>query len=405
FHDFLNNREKSLTYYEKSLSIARDLKVVDKMITVYALGVDIYTKQDNYVKALEASQRQFALYDSALNIAKNNKVAEMREKYETDKKEADNQNLIKDKQLAALSIKEKENQNTFLIMVTALFLVVALAVIVIFYYTRKRKKELETRNALITGINKKLNQSQNALLEANKTRDKFFALIAHDLRGPIASFQGIGRLIDYSLGKGKLENLKELIFSVDESASRLNSLLDNLLKWALSQTGALSFSPTSFNMTDLVDDTVEIYSQSYEAKNIELINEISGKNIVFADQNSVSTVLRNLLGNALKFSESGSQVTIASEIQEGQIIVNITDQGVGIPPDKLQDIFSMDDQKSTAGTQGEKGTGLGLMLCKEFILNNNGKIEIVSVPGQGTTITFSLPLPKHVDSEVLVASH
>lgn len=319
-------------------------------------------------------------------------INELNTQYETEKKENEILALQKDKALADLSIAAEKNKN-LLLLIGSLLIAAILVFITYFYFqTRKKKKETDKRNELITNINKKLSQSQDDLLLANKTRDKFFALIAHDLRGPIASFQGIGKLIDYTLKKGNLENTQTLIHSVDESASRINSLLDNLLKWALSQTGSLSFSPVPVHLNVVLKDMIAIYEQSFLAKNISIENNIPEDLWVYADLNSISTVLRNLIGNALKFNEDGGSILLESKAINKHIEISVIDEGVGIPDDKLATIFNLNDKKSTAGTKGEKGTGLGLMLCKEFITKNGGEISIESTIGKGTRITFSLPI-------------
>lgn len=392
FHGTLTDRHQAIEYYEKSLAIGLELNVVDKIISTYDVGIEMYDSWGDYQKALEISLLRYDLYVEALNLKRNNQVAEMREKYETQKKEVDIINLRKDNTLAELTIEKEKDKNLILIIVSLLVAVVLMFVIFVYLQTRKRRREADKRNEFITSINKKLSQSQDALLEANKTRDKFFALIAHDLRGPIASFQGIGRVISYTLKKGKLENTQELIQSVDESASRINSLLDNLLKWALSQTGGLPFKPVPLNLIETIKDTILIYEQGFEVKNIRVENNTPEDLWVFADLNAVSTVIRNLLGNAQKFTLEGGTVTLETCQVDQFVEVTISDNGVGIPAEKLKNIFRLDDKKSTPGTQGEKGTGLGLMLCEQFIVKNGGQITVESEVDQGTSITFSLPL-------------
>ncbi|MEQ9297264.1 MAG: tetratricopeptide repeat protein [Cyclobacteriaceae bacterium] len=402
FHGTLTDRHQAIEYYEKSLSIGLELNVVDKIISTYDVGIEIYDSWGDYQKALEISLLRYDLYDEALNLKRNNQVAEMREKYETQKKEVDIINLRKDNTLAELTIEKEKDKNLILIIVSLFVALVLIFVIFIYLQASKRKKETEQRNELITDINKKLSRSQDALIVANKTRDKFFALIAHDLRGPISSFQGIGRMIAYTLKKGRSENTLELIKSVDESANRINSLLDNLLKWALSQTGTLPFRPQPLDLNMALQDTLEMYEHSFSAKNITLESDMPNELWVYADHNSVSTVMRNLLGNAQKFTPDGGHVQLEGKIVNQYAEVTVTDNGVGIPPEKLAHIFNLDHQKSTMGTHGEKGTGLGLMLCEEFIAKNGGEITIQSQVGQGTSITFSLPLANNQAAKVPV---
>ncbi|MFK7953664.1 MAG: ATP-binding protein [Ekhidna sp.] len=378
-YSLLGNLDQVDIYFEKTLTLAIRLKQKSKLLDTYILGSEMFADLDNYERAYELSVLHRELYDSLLGMEKNERVAEMREKYETAEKENQIDSLEKDKQFA--------------LAIIVIVIIIAASLIFFFLQAQLQKRRLQKSNELITSINKRLNQSQDELIKSNRTKDKFFALVAHDLRGPITSFQGVGRILAYAMEKGGQERVQELIQTIDESASGINALLDNLLKWSLSQTDAIPFNPEPINLYVLVEEVVMIYHQSLEAKSISIDYGINKELFVEADGNMLSSVLRNLIGNAIKFTPDEGKIEIESELKE-EIWVSVKDTGIGMDGEKLSQIFRLDENKSTSGTRGEKGTGLGLVLCKEFIEANKGVITINSKVDSGTVVAFSLPVLK-----------
>ena len=386
----LGDYQKADYHFQQSYDLAIEVNAPNKLLTLYEVQAEAYSQRGQFEKAFQYSVLYNELYDSLLNAEKNLQIAEMREKYETDQKEAAIQELQVREELA-------KNRNTILIITSLLFLIATISGFLLFFQIRRRKRETDERNTLVTTINKKLSDSQDELLALNKTKDQLFGVIAHDLRGPITSFQGIGKLIEYTLRKGGEDKLQELISSIDKSAQGVNSLLDNLLKWSLSQTGALSFKGDALNLKQLIEDIADVYIPTSQSKHIELNILIDIDLWVYGDRNMLSTVMRNLIGNALKFTPEGGRVSVTHKIENGQLAIQVDDTGVGIPKEKLGSIFQLSGNKSTIGTEGEKGTGLGLMLCKEFIEAHDGTITITSEPGSGTCISFTIPLEKTHD--------
>ncbi|MBO3697335.1 ATP-binding protein [Roseivirga sp. E12] len=384
-YSVLGDHQKADYHFQQSYDLAIQVNAPNKLLNLYEAQGEVYSQRGEYEKAFGYAVLYNKLYDSLLNAERNAQMVEMREKYETDQKEAAIQELQIREQLA-------KNRNTILVITSLLFLIATISGFLLFFQIRKRKREADERNALVTSINKKLSDSQDELLALNKTKDQFFAVIAHDLRGPITSFQGIGKLIEYTLQKGGEDKLQELITSIDNSAQGVSTLLDNLLKWSLSQTGTLAFKGDSLNLTQLISDIADIYASTSQSKGVEL-NILIDKDLwVYGDRNMLSTVLRNLIGNALKFTPHDGCITVVHRVENNHLTIEVCDSGIGIPEEKLDKIFDLSENKSTLGTQGEKGTGLGLMLCKEFIEAHGGTINITSKPGNGTSISFSLPM-------------
>jgi signal transduction histidine kinase len=189
------------------------------------------------------------------------------------------------------------------------------------------------------------------------------------------------------------EELKEFLDEMNKSAKKLNSLLENLLQWSRSQTGRLQFNPDSFDLRDIVENSIMLLKMNADKKSIDLVSEVDDGSMVYADINMVDTVLRNLISNAIKFTPEEGRITISDRIDGGFRIVSVSDNGMGISSEDIEKLFRIDVHHTTIGTSKEKGTGLGLILCKEFIEKNGGEISVESELGEGTTFHFSLPLP------------
>jgi PAS domain S-box-containing protein len=218
--------------------------------------------------------------------------------------------------------------------------------------------------------------TEQQLKEANLTKDKFFSIIAHDLRSPFTSILGFTRLLDEEYDEFTDEERKTMVKQIQNSTESTFQLLDNLLAWAKTQLGRTIFTPESFTLESLIFETIKQTTPQAEIKNIRIsIGNIADINL-YADQNMVRTVLRNLLSNAIKFSFPGGTVKLETEGAENNLTISVTDHGTGIPPETLGSLFSLTENVvSTKGTANEKGTGLGLILCREFIERNGGSIS------------------------------
>ncbi|MEQ9299360.1 MAG: HAMP domain-containing sensor histidine kinase [Cyclobacteriaceae bacterium] len=240
-------------------------------------------------------------------------------------------------------------------------------------------------------INAQLVQRQNELEQLNATKDRFFGIIAHDLRNPVISFQGISRLIESYLKKGKTEKISELSDKIQQSVNNLNQLLDNLLNWASSQTSALPYHPEALPAKQIIDEAINLFSDTADAKQIAISNKVDMDIMIYADRNGVSTIFRNLINNALKFTPENGSIQIAAEQDGDNVKIVTTDNGVGIDQSKISSLFQLSNDKSTQGTSGEKGTGLGLVLCQEFAKVNKGLIWVESELQKGSSFYVSMP--------------
>ena len=237
-----------------------------------------------------------------------------------------------------------------------------------------------------------LQESEKRLREANAAKDKFFSIIAHDLRNPFNAVIGFSELLRDPHAKLSEEEIREYIGYINESAMNAFTLLGNLLDWARSQTNSIQFSPGPVIVSGIIESTLTILSGETVKKNITITTDIPEDLTVVADKNMVSTIFRNLVSNAIKFTRPFGVVKIGHNISEGICEFVVEDNGVGIKETELDKLFRIDAKVTTRGTADESGTGLGLILCREFVEKNHGTIRAESEPGQGSRFIFTLPV-------------
>jgi PAS domain S-box-containing protein len=237
-----------------------------------------------------------------------------------------------------------------------------------------------------------LKESEIRLRELNATKDKFFSIIAHDLKSPFTSIIGLSELLVEQVGKGDYEGIDEYASMIQSSSWRAMDLLTNLMEWSRSQTGRIEFSPASHNLPDLISDVTELLSDAAKQKSITISRDLPEELTLFADKHMINTILRNLISNAIKYSNTGGKIEISAILQEKLLEIAVRDNGIGIKKDALEKLFHIGESRSTPGTQDEEGTGLGLILCMDFVSKHGGKIWAESEPGNGSRFVFTIPV-------------
>jgi len=238
----------------------------------------------------------------------------------------------------------------------------------------------------------KLRRQSIELQELNVTKDRFFSIIAHDLRGPMGGFMGLTDLLTEELNNMSMAEIQEFLGSMRDSASNLFKLLENLLQWARVQQGAIVFSRERVLFRPIVIESMEMIQESAKKKGISIICDISEQLEVFADSNLIQTVIRNLVSNAVKFSTRGGTVNISAKTREDESVeISVKDMGIGMNQNMVESLFRIDVKNGRPGTEGEQSTGLGLLLCKEFIEKHGGNIRVESEVGKGSVFTFNIP--------------
>ncbi len=252
--------------------------------------------------------------------------------------------------------------------------------------TERKQTEEEIRKA------KEQAEKSNKELEVlNATKDKFFSIIAHDLKSPFNSIVGFSNLLVEQVRGENYDGIEKYAGIIEQSSNRAMDLLLNLMEWSRSQTGRMVFNPEHIEMVNLINETELLFDDIAAQKTISIVRDLPANAPVFADKAMISTVLRNLISNAIKFTHPGGKISISVEEKQKELLVSVSDNGVGISKVDSEKLFKIDQTYSTSGTKNEKGTGLGLMLCKEFIKKQHGRIWLESEEGKGSTFYFTLP--------------
>ncbi len=250
---------------------------------------------------------------------------------------------------------------------------------------------------ILTLMNTRNREQQILLLykqleKLNIDKDRFISILAHDLKSPFNIILGFLGLLSTNIRKYSIEKIEMQINMINNSSKNLYNLLDEILLWARNQSGKLTFEPQELVFTQICSEVVENLKLLSEAKNIS-INCSSDKGLdVFADKNMLKTILRNLISNAIKFTNNEGKIDVLAEPSGKEVIISVSDNGVGIEPEKLTNLFDFSQINSAPGTANEKGTGIGLLICKDFIEKHNGKIWVESEIGKGSVFIFSLPV-------------
>lgn len=364
----MNRATQSLLLFKQSNSKSSIAKV-------YLTLKEIYYKKSEYQKALTYFEQYNLLKDSLVTEELQHRLAEERVRQNIKEFESEKNITLQKNNLLA-----RQNK---------LYITLGISLLTLLFAGTYLYQKL--RN-----IKNILNDKHLELLKLSQTKDKFFGIIAHDLRGPLASFQGIGDQLGDYFKKGDTQKIENILSLLTKSAFNLRSLLDNLLSWALMNRGEIPYVPSKVNLHALVDENIQLYMPTAESKGIQMINQVSGKALVWADSNASDTIIRNLLGNAVKFapSKANAIIKISSEMIGENTHLTIFNSGEGLPLEKLSQLFNYRKQ-TERGTSGEKGTGLGLILCKELAEINQGSIELRSDENIGVYATVILPNIKY----------
>jgi signal transduction histidine kinase len=299
--------------------------------------------------------------------------------------------ILKEHLESEKSAEQQSNLNYALIATGIIFIFI----IVLEYRSYRSKsmsaKELNVLNEGLVDSNEKLKENETELKELNDTKDRFFSIIAHDLKNPIGNLKNALEVLSKDYQSFSEEDLGEFLSDLDESARSVFELLENLLHWSRSQRGKIELNAANSNINYVVDSNISLLKQMASQKNINLYSKIEEDHFAFFDNNTISTVIRNLISNAIKFTPDGREIFVMAENSESELKISVCDEGVGISEKDSEKLFRVDEKFSTQGTSGEAGTGLGLILCQDFVEKNGGRIWVESEIGKGSQFIFTLP--------------
>lgn len=237
-----------------------------------------------------------------------------------------------------------------------------------------------------------------ALKEINDSKDKFFSIIAHDLRSPFQGLLGISNYLTDDFDNLPKEEIKELVFVLNDALHVQYKFLDDLLNWSRIQSGRISLEPLLLSLSDLITKTCKLFDSNLKNKELTVINNITTSQMIYADEDMFMLLVRNLLSNAIKFSQIGGTIEITAMDKKNKLQIIVADSGVGIKPENLDKLFRIDTHYTTNGTLNEGGSGLGLVLCKEIVEKHGGNIWVKSELGRGTKFFFTLPIKSELSA-------
>jgi len=238
----------------------------------------------------------------------------------------------------------------------------------------------------------KAEMSEIRLHQLNADKDRFISILGHDLKSPFNNLLGLSEVLKEDISKLDIDEIETLANQIHTTAQNTYNLLEDILKWAGAQQGKIPFEPQILNFRDICIDIFEILSPNANTKNITINYSAPDKINIFADIDMLKTLIRNLVSNAIKFTNNGGVININAEQNSENVTISVSDNGIGITPDNLKKLFDISEVLTTKGTAGESGTGLGLLLCKEFVEKHGGKIWVESEVGKGSEFKFTLPV-------------
>jgi len=366
------NIQQGFTNLQQGLDLAISNNQRKIQLDIYAKLSEAYLSLNDLKNAHAFQNKQIELQDLLLSGDANIKIEQLQAIYEIDEKNSHIAELEKENEINTLII--KQNRTARSLMFIGIVLALFISIVIIWF-------------------NRKIRLKNRELNESNAAKDKFFAIIAHDLRGPTGALAGLLEHLSSRFDEFSNEELKDLLHTLNKSAKSVSNLLENLLVWAQSQVNKIECRPKELKLSEVLQSSVQGLNSSAANKQIDISFELNDQLVVFADPNMVQTIVHNIIGNAIKFTHRGGTVKIRSAAKDTKnALISISDNGVGIDKLNLDKIFDINYNHHTTGTEDEKSTGLGLILINDFVTKNKGTLSIESEKDIGTTVSFTLPL-------------
>jgi signal transduction histidine kinase len=387
FHS--GNFESALQHYFRSLEAAKAINARNLALLCFKELATTYEAKKDFEKSLYYLKQHDALRDSIFSEASMEKLFQAQVRFAIENKDTEIAVLSEDRTRQAFEIRRQELISNILVIVVALTIILLFTV----FRSGRRRKRI---NVLLLEHQEEIKRRSLELEQLNQVKDKFFSIISHDLRSPMNALAGTLDLLDQK--NITQDEFIELSRSLRGQFNHTRALINNLLNWTLLQMDKLKIQPENMSLRSKVEESFAAFENLYQ-KNISMENLVADNIMAFADPNIINLVLRNLILNAIKFTENGGHIWVTAAERDNEILVTVSDNGIGIRPEVKKMLFEKTSGYSTRGTANEKGTGLGLILCKEFIEKNGGRIWLESEMGKGTTFYFTIPAAKIAISE------
>lgn len=370
---------------EGGITLARKLGLRKLTMEAYAELSRVSMSLNQPVLAYNFLEVYSRLKDSLYNEQLASQINNVQTRFEVGRKELDSERLLREN--LEQSLRLERDQNSRIALISALVVIIVLLGIFFkrYYFKARSANDLQETNQLIE-------DQKSELEQLILTKDRFLSIIAHDLKNPFTSLLGFADLAYTEFDEITDQEKRSYLGIIRQSSQHIYSLLDNLLTWSRAQSGRIDFNPEPVNLLEIVDFSIDLVRTAAENKQLSLYTDFTKDVVVKADKNMLSTVLRNLLSNAIKFTPNGGSVTVSCSTVNGKANLSVSDTGVGLDQDELSRLFKIDGNLKNPGTNNETGTGLGLILCQEFMNIHKSKITAQSTPGKGSVFSFSLDM-------------
>ncbi len=383
--------DNALANINKSLDLAKALSLQPMLKDNYSLLFQYYKETGGYEAALDYLTIYSRMKDS---IRKQNLITRYNQLERVfDIKQQNRRIELQQKENEIQQLQMGRHDDLRVLLLAMLLILVTLKIIIIYRFTiiHQTNRILKKKNYELEKITDKLRLSTLSLEQLNATKNRFFSIIAHDLKNPFNALLGFSEIITTSFNQLREHEIREYVSIVHQSSQNLYKLLENLLKWSAAQTGTMRFFPEKFDLVSLINSEIIFLRINAAKKQINIVNKMPDELIINSDKLLLSSVVRNLTDNAIKFTRQGGSIGISIRNEAEEITVEIDDSGIGIPEEMQKKLFKIDGDISRKGTNKEEGGGLGLILCKELVEKAGGNIGVESTVGKGSRFWFTLP--------------
>lgn len=378
------NYGEAIEFLTESIKMNKTIKKNRLIRDAYKELYKIYNSKGDYKKSYARLLVYEKFEDSVRSTNLSEKIAKMENRYELESYRRKLEERRRDNRMQSLIIDYSLSGGFVLLVVAAGLFVVS----------KKRKKVndlLENKSGQIEKQRKQLSEQNDELIDLNKTRDRLFSIVAHDLKNPFVTLSGFTDILKEDINEMNEEEALGYLNEMEDTVRKTYSLLENLLDWTAAQTGKIEHHPANIQLDKLVNSITELLKVQAKNKRIVIEKDVGSNLYVYADWHMIEVVLRNLITNSIKFSEEGGEILLSAKQNSGKVLVSIEDNGTGMDEETKNSLFNIENTKSQKGTKEEKGTGLGLTISKEFVEKNNGEIWVESQIGAGSVFKFTLP--------------
>ncbi|MBX2970399.1 MAG: tetratricopeptide repeat-containing sensor histidine kinase [Cyclobacteriaceae bacterium] len=376
--------KESKQYSMLALEKAKEVKSLSSMLAAYKQLSTVEETQGNYKSSLAYQKRYNEIADSLNNENHRANLDELKAKFNFEEQERKIAFLKKEQELQE-AVVERKNIVTYALAGGMILLMVIIGLLFYAYRTTRSKRDILAQK------NIEIETRNDELDKLNKEKDRFFSILSHDLKGPLSSLKGLSYLLTMSKDALTPDELLQLRSKIDTSLDNLTALINNILEWSMATSQKREWSFVKIDTLELIQKNISLYQNIAESKGVNLVYEQQEACYAYADYHAVDTVIRNLLSNSIKYSHANKDVVIGTRKAEEKVFISVKDEGVGMAEEIQNDLFTLKVNASRPGTNNEKGTGLGLMLCMELMKENKGSIQVKSKAGEGSEFIISIP--------------